>query len=167
MTLKDKAFLVAEKAHSGQSYDIFSYMYHIRNVAEIAEAYSGDEEIVIASILHDVLEDTSLSYNDLSKYFGQEIAEIVYCVTDEVGRNRKERKTKTYNKIKNNDKALIVKLCDRIANVRHSKLYNDNLFQMYKKEYPDFIKELKDETESELTNTINVLWKVLVEELFS
>lgn len=124
MTNKERALMVAEKAHSNQTYDIYPYIYHIRQVVKIAEQLGYDESIVIAAALHDTLEDTPLSYNDIKKAFGKEVAEIVYCVTDELGRNRNERKEKTYPKIQSNWKATVVKICDRIANVSQSKEYN-------------------------------------------
>lgn len=139
MTNKERAFLVAEKAHANQSYDIYPYMYHVRKVAAVAQQLGYDESIIVACILHDTLEDTSLSYNDLKSYFGTEVAEIVYAVTDELGRNRKERKSKTYPKIRANWKAAVVKVCDRIANVEHSSTHgNAKLFKMYEEEQGDF-----------------------------
>ena len=95
---------------------------------KIAEELGYDESIIIGTILHDTLEDTTLSYNDIKKAFGKEVAEIVYCVTDELGRNRNERKEKTYPKIKANWKATVVKICDRIANITQSKKYNKELY---------------------------------------
>lgn len=142
MTNKERALMVAEKAHSNQSYDIYPYMYHIRQVVKIAEELGYDESIIIASVLHDTLEDTSLSYNDIKKAFGEEVAEIVYCVTDEFGRNRDERKEKTYPKIQANWKATVVKICDRIANVSQSKEYSETLYKMYKKEHEMFCYKL-------------------------
>jgi len=127
MTNKERALLVADKAHANQTYDIYPYGYHIRQVVTIAEELGYDESIVVAAALHDTLEDTELSYNDLKKAFGVEVAEIVYCVTDELGRDRKERKEKTYPKIRSNWKAGVVKLCDRIANIQQAKLYNSRL----------------------------------------
>jgi (p)ppGpp synthase/HD superfamily hydrolase len=138
MTKKEKALYFAEKAHINQLYGNLPYIYHIKQVVEISEKIGFGETVAIASALHDTIEDTSVSYNDIKKEFGEEIAEIVYCVTDENGRNRKERKEKSYFKIKSNPKALAVKICDRIANVKHSKLHNKALFEMYKKEHKDF-----------------------------
>lgn len=143
MTKKERALMVAENVHHGQTYDIYPYIYHVRRVAEIAEQLGYDEEIVVACILHDVLEDTHLSYNDLRKAFGVEIAEIVYCVTDELGRNRKEKKAKTYPKIVSNWKSTVVKICDRIANMQQSIEYDEKKYEMYKKEHEDFSKLLK------------------------
>jgi len=159
MTNKERALLVADKAHANQTYDIYPYGYHIRQVVKIAEELGYDESIVVASALHDTLEDTELSYNDLKKAFGEEVAEIVYCVTDELGRNRKERKEKTYPKIQGNWRATVVKICDRIANMQQSKKYNERLFEMYKKEHEDFCRGLmcKDHPHSET----NKAWEKL------
>lgn len=161
MTNKERALLVADKAHENQTYDIYPYGYHIRQVVKIAEELGYDESIIVASALHDTLEDTELRYNDLKKAFGKEVAEIVYCVTDELGRNRKERKEKTYPKIRSNWKATVVKICDRIANVQQSIDYNQKLFEMYKSEHDDFCRNLmsKDHPHSET----NKAWKKLNE----
>ena len=53
--------------------------------------------------------------------------------------NRKERKKKTYPKIRKNVGAILVKLCDRVANVRHSLLYDSQLYKMYLNEHNHFI----------------------------
>ena len=138
MTNKERALLVAEKAHQNQSYDIYPYMYHVKKVAKIAEDLGYDESIVISCILHDTMEDGRLSYNDIKKSFGKEIAEIVYLVTDEKGRNRKERHEKTYPLIATNWKAVVVKVCDRIANMEHSYYNNEGKFSMYLGENKEF-----------------------------
>lgn len=58
------------------------------------------------------------------------MAEIVFCVTNEQGRNRKERIKRTYPKIRNNRWAQFVKLCDRIANVEHSLETKSRMFDV-------------------------------------
>jgi (p)ppGpp synthase/HD superfamily hydrolase len=140
----DKALMIAEKAHNNQSYDgIYPYMYHIKEVVRIAQELEFNVDIQIACALHDVLEDSDLTYNDIKKVFNTEIAEIVYAVTDELGRNRKERKEKTYPKIKANWKAIAVKLCDRIVNIEHSISTNSRFKDLYIKEYVDFKEHLQ------------------------
>lgn len=159
MTNKERALMVAEKAHRNQTYDIYPYMYHIRQVAKIAEDLGYDESIILGCILHDTLEDTDLSYNDIKKAFGQEVAEIVYCVTDELGRNRDEKKEKTYPKIKSNWKATVVKICDRIANVTHSKDYNKSMYEKYFIENNKFILNIKNNEHPQ--NEVNKAWEKL------
>jgi len=164
MTNKERALLVADKAHANQMYDMYPYGYHIRQVVKIAEELGYDESIIVASALHDTLEDTELSYSDLKKAFGEEVAEIVYCVTDELGRNRKERKAKTYPKIQSNWKATVVKICDRIANMQQSKEYNKRLYDMYKNEHEDFCRNLtcKDHPYSETNKAWEKLNKLVL-----
>lgn len=144
MTNKERAILVAEAAHGNQRYGIYPYIYHLKKVAEIAEEFGFDDVIIVACILHDTLEDCALSYSDIQKAFGTEVAEIVYCVTDELGRNRDERHEKTYPKIKNNWKAVAVKVCDRIANFRESKFNKHKLLSVYLNEYEGFAKGIKN-----------------------
>lgn len=152
----EKAKMVAERVHKNQQYDIYPYMYHIESVVNIAKELGYDDEIIVGCYLHDSMEDGDLSYNDIKKAFGESVAEIVFAVTDELGRNRKERKEKTYPKIKVNWKATVVKICDRIANVRQSKEYNNDLFSMYKKEHADFVDGLK--TDLHPPGELNKAW---------
>jgi|AntAceMinimDraft_12_1070368.scaffolds.fasta_scaffold37445_3 (p)ppGpp synthase/HD superfamily hydrolase len=125
--------MAAEKAHSGQSYDIYPYTYHLKQVVKIANDFGYDQRVLVASGLHDVLEDTELSYKDIKKAFGEGLTEIVSAVTDELGRNRKERKQKTYPKIIANSKATVVKVCDRIANVPGREIITQNCMLSFKR----------------------------------
>jgi len=159
MTNKERALLVADKAHANQTYDIYPYGYHLRQVVKITEELGYDESIVVAAALHDTLEDTELSYNDLKKAFGLEVAEIGYCVTDELGRDRKERKEKTYPKIRSNWKAVVVKICDRIANMQQAKLYNSRLYEIYQNEHDDFCKHIMNTEHPQ--NETNKAWQKL------
>jgi (p)ppGpp synthase/HD superfamily hydrolase len=162
MDIIDRAFLVAEEAHHNQTYDIYPYIYHIKMVYDTAKTLGYDQSILVACILHDILEDTGISYNDINKAFGLEIAEIVFCVTDELGRNRKERKEKTYPKIRSNWKAVAVKICDRISNVAHSNEYNSKMKECYSKENEDFLKNIfnPDHPQSELNKAYELLKNV-------
>jgi len=133
--LFNEALLVSELAHRGQSYDeIFPYMKHINDVIEVLKRFDiKSNKMLIAAALHDIIEDCALSYNKVKRYFGHEIAEMVYCVTDELGRDRKEKKRKTLPKTASNPDAIILKLADRIANIEHG-----GKIDMYAKEYQEF-----------------------------
>lgn len=152
MTNKERAILIAEAAHGSQAYGLYPYIYHLKKVAEIAEDFGFDDLVIVSCILHDALEDTSLSYNDIKKEFGFEVAEIVYAVTDELGRNRNERHNKTYPKIRSNWRAVAVKVCDRIANLRESITSNNKMAVLYLSEYDSFVKGVKvlEHTQTEL-----------------
>jgi (p)ppGpp synthase/HD superfamily hydrolase len=92
---------------------------------------------------HDTIEDTRVSYNDVKNQLGEEVADIVYAVTNDKGKNRKERAgDKYYEGIRNTPGAVFVKLCDRIANVQYGKMTKSRMFEMYKKENAEFIRQL-------------------------
>jgi len=139
LTLVDEARYLAISLHGLQKYDEHPYYYHLEEVVEVLKDHGFTEDkYICAGYLHDAFEDTAISYNDLMKIFGKEIADIVYDVTDELGKNRKERKEKTYPKIRANKDAIIVKLADRIANVTNAKKTGNPIFEMYQKEYTEF-----------------------------
>lgn len=106
-----------------------------------------------ALISHDTIEDARFTYNDLLETVNTEefgnytaavmVADIVYCVTDEKGKNRKERKNaKYYEELKANDLAVFVKLADLAANTLYSKLTGSSMYDKYKKEWPKFRESL-------------------------
>lgn len=135
----------AIKAHGLQTYDGYPYKKHLEDVSEVLTRFGYTEETPIgfllqpASYLHDLLEDTSVTKEELVSLFGEKIADIVECVTDEPGDNRKDRKSKTYAKTAYNPNAIILKLADRIANVENSlPITKKRSLDMYKKEHHDF-----------------------------
>jgi len=129
-----EARMAAVKAHSNQTYaDIFPYEKHLDDVVEILKRFGYSGKFIVAGLLHDSMEDDAISYNDLKRHFDIDVAEIVYCVTDELGRNRKEKKEKTLPKIASNPDAIIVKLADRIANIEQG-----GKVDMYAAEYAEF-----------------------------
>jgi|GEM_PF-1741219 len=135
-----KARDFAIKAHGDQKYGDYPYEYHLTCVHEVMMRHpmaSSYLFTVMAGWLHDVLEDTEISREELGKQFGERITDIVYRVSDEPGATRKKRKEKTYNKIRGHIPATVVKLCDRIANVEASRDVPKKL-NMYKEEHPNF-----------------------------
>jgi len=163
MTNIEKAFMIAEQAHINQKYDIYPYMYHIKMVVEFAIGFGFDESVIIGCILHDSMEDDSLSYKQIKNAFNVEVAEIVFAVTDELGRDGEERKLKTYPKIKENWKAVAVKLCDRCANMTHSREYTPEKFQEYINAYPAFRYGIHNELhpKGELSKAWNLLGTIM------
>lgn len=104
---------------------------------------------------HDLIEDTRTNYNECARELGVNVADIIYAVTNEKGKNRNERANSSYyNGIRNTPGASFVKLCDRIANIQYSKLTKSKMFDMYKKEYTHFANELFLVDYKEMTNYI-------------
>lgn len=151
----NKAQDVAEKAHAGQRYGKFPYTVHLVNTCDMLEKFGfsykesdpikklRNQRLTLGAILHDTLEDTNLTYDELVKEFGHEVANLVLAVTNEPGKNRAERFIKTYPKIRANPDAIVLKLADRIANVIHALQFNSDILQMYIKEWPVFERELR------------------------
>ena len=150
-------------------YDTYlPYEFHLRMVNHTAEQWKhllddkldyftgkenvgarGDETVtlrtacLLATWGHDLIEDARVSYNDVKDNLGQEVADIVYAVTNEKGKTRKERANdKYYEGIRSTPGAVFVKLCDRIANVQYSKMTGSRMFEMYKKENINFMVQL-------------------------
>ena len=159
----------ASKHHKGQWYGSKPYMYHLKKVSDVAlDLKFTDESILMGCLLHDIIEDTEVSYKDVKENFGEEVAEIVYCVTDELGRSRKERKSKTYKKIRNNPKSIVVKLCDRISNITESmgsENYNLKLMKMYLDEHIDFVCGITNEDSLDLTTKCWIKYHSVIEDL--
>ncbi len=125
------------------------YWYHTDLVGQIALKYitlipEAKRVIVLqSSYLHDTIEDCRVNYNELIGIFGKEVAELVFALTNEKGRNRTERANHRYYKgIREVKFASFVKLCDRIANVLHGVMFDGSTLEKYKKELEHFIGEL-------------------------
>jgi guanosine-3',5'-bis(diphosphate) 3'-pyrophosphohydrolase len=144
--------MFAVRNHGLQDYDGFPYHKHLQDVERVVLEYTTDINLRVAAWLHDVLEDGPCNYGDLKKSFGETIAEIVYKVTDELGRNRKERKEKTLPKTRKCPNATFIKICDRIANTENSNKRGHKMAKAYDEEYVFFRRSLKVENEH------NALW---------
>lgn len=106
-----------------------------------------DRELAYAACwLHDTIEDCRVTYNDVKQEFGIEISEAVYALTNEKGRNRKERANeKYYEGIRNTNVAAFVKICDRIANVKHSYESGNSMLKKYFDENEWFMLQVDSE----------------------
>lgn len=139
-----KAVEIAMKGHAAQKYDRHTFTKHLEDVhKEVVRFHGSDNKILIASAwLHDVVEDTEYTIEDIYNLFGNEVGDIVYRVTDEIAITRKESKEKTYKKIKGHKNATIIKLADRIANslcsIVERDIGNNIYYNLFKEEYPQF-----------------------------
>ena len=134
--MQARAFALS--AHGDQTYGDLPYLAHLAAVAALLETRQLPEVYRTAGWLHDVLEDTSVSRAELVARFGEQVAELVDAVTGE-GQNRKARCSSTVQKLTRFPKAVILKLADRLANVRQSVKDNKlSLLRMYAKELPAY-----------------------------
>ncbi len=141
-----KQFASALHADQRQLYDDGQpYSVHLDFVHDTLLLFDFiDRDILAAAYLHDVVEDTKIDQSVISSLFGGKIATLVWAVTDEPGKNRKERKAATYPKIKATPGATALKLADRIANVKYAvDTKNVRMLKMYRQEQPDFELQLR------------------------
>lgn len=133
-----------------------------RHIFNPANSYSQGvlyvDVVKLALCGHDIIEDGRFTYNDVKELAselgnsvaGKMVADIVYCVTDEKGKTRKERKSdKYYKELSENKLAVFVKLADISANTLFSKLTGSSMYDKYKSEFASFkekcyVEEYKD-----------------------
>ncbi len=123
----------AFKAHYGQKrkYTKEPYINHPLSVAGIVSLVSDDYSIIAAAILHDTVEDTPVTINEISAWFGSRIAEIVGEVTDisklSDGNRAIRKEIDRQHLSKASPEGQTIKLADLIHNT-HSILEYDKKF---------------------------------------
>ena len=136
------------------------YVSHLFAVAMIAIDYTNDEDILIAALLHDTLEDTDYTPNELETDFGVKVREIVESLTEPQDTDKKtypwkeskERYSKQLTKAP--EEALIIAAADKIHNMRSMvEEYYDNHSRFQK----DFSGSLEDRLTQyqKISNTLN------------
>lgn len=108
MDVINKAINYAWEKHAGQRRKITGvpYMTHPLQVVNILKVVTRDEEIIAAAILHDVMEDCGVTYEELKLEFGERIATIVLQLT------------KPYRKpVIKSKEALMIKCADVLHNI--------------------------------------------------
>jgi hypothetical protein len=121
---------------------------HIKNTENSFSNPVWFKDVVRLSLSgHDLIEDARFTYNNVkdlatelgNTVAGEMVADIVYCVTDEKGKSRRERKNyKYYKELCENKLAVFVKLADLSANTLFSKLTGSSMYDKYKSEFPNF-----------------------------
>lgn len=141
LELLDYAIYFATKAHNGQkrkSDPEVDMIFHPFTVGMLLMKYGASENAVIAGILHDVIEDTKYTREDVEKEFGREILSIVEEVTEKKELPWKERKIEAIERIKTSSmEGKLVECADKISNLEtmHS-IYleiGDKLWDSFKK----------------------------------
>lgn len=142
---KAKVYAVKCHADTNHKYNGMPYDFHLQMVVDYAKKYAyhlDDADILIAisaAWAHDVIEDCRQTYNDVKTALGKDVADVVYALTNEKGRNRKERANASYySLIRITPLATFVKLCDRLANAKYSKDTGSSMLEAYKKEHEHF-----------------------------
>ena len=127
MNMIERAIIFATRAHAGQTRksSVTPYILHPLEAAAAAAALTDDPEIITAVALHDTVEDTDVTVEDIRREFGDAVAELVEGETEEAfdGLTREEswrlRKERSLNELKNAPKGVkIMWLSDKISNMR-------------------------------------------------
>lgn len=130
----DRAYLVAEEGHRGQTrISGEEYIHHPLSVAEILTELQMDEAVICAALLHDVVEDTLFTLDEIRDMFGDEVALLIDGVT-KLGmikfKSKEERQLETYRKMilatAQDIRVIIIKLADRLHNMRTLKFMRED-----------------------------------------
>ena len=166
--LEKRACQFASDKHKNQVYAKFlPYTHHLAAVVGVLRRFGVfDPTVLSAAWLRDTVEDQGVKTADLLENFGQDVSFLVWSVTNEPGKNRKERAAKTYPKVRATTETRVLKLADRIANIEACLRNNwvDQLFDMYSREHDAFVAALRGGPPSDDLNdneTEEAMWNYL------
>jgi (p)ppGpp synthase/HD superfamily hydrolase len=118
------AAIFAADRHSAQRRKGATAEPYINHLLEVAQLVSTaitepDADLVIAALLHDIIEDVGVTKEQISERFGAEVADLVVELTDDKSLPQQERKRlQIVNAPKKSARAQIIKLADKISNLR-------------------------------------------------
>jgi len=132
-SLINEGFIFANEGHKNQKRKSGEpYITHPLQVAIYLSEINLDIETIIAALLHDLIEDTDITYEDIKSKFGNEIADIVDGVTklDKIKYNStEEAKADAIRKMviamSKDIRVLILKLADRLHNIKTIEFHNE------------------------------------------
>ncbi len=126
MALIDRAVEYADTKHASQKRkDGSPYIIHPLAVAEIVAEMGLDIDAILGALLHDCIEDTDASHDDIEKIFGQTVAELVEGVTKLTRANfetkeqaQMENLRKMFMAMSKDIRVVLIKIADRLHNMR-------------------------------------------------
>lgn len=127
----DRAYVFAVKMHGSQKRASGDpYFSHPVEVAGILTEYKLDYASIVTALLHDTIEDTAASYDDIKQMFGEEVAKLVEGVTKLSRIQLQSDQTKQAENFRKlllamseDIRVLLVKLADRVHNMRTLKYH--------------------------------------------
>jgi len=126
MALIDRAVEYAQTKHVSQKRkDGSPYIIHPLAVAEVVAEMGLDTDAILGALLHDCIEDTDASHDDIEKLFGQTVAELVEGVTKLTRANfssseqaQMENLRKMFMAMSKDIRVVLIKIADRLHNMR-------------------------------------------------
>jgi len=138
--IESQAKTLAVDAHKNQKYGVHPYVTHLADVVARVKTITQDPEIIAAAWLHDTVEDTDVTLEQIKQQFGDNVANIVWAVTGR-GESRKEKMANAIAKIAQTPGSELVKSADRLSNVSASLpsglANNPKKLKMYRDEHKD------------------------------
>ncbi len=133
-----RAAKFAERAHEGmmRKGGRIPYIYHPMEVALIVAQMTEDQEVISAAYLHDVLEDTSVTPEELEAQFGSRILSLVRAETEDKSLSWRERKASTVAHLQYASTEMkILTLGDKLSNMRSTArdymVMGDSIWQRF------------------------------------
>ena len=125
-SLLDRAIVFAVNAHKGveRKGKGFPYIVHPLEAVSIVATMSSDQELLAAAVLHDVIEDTPTTFEDLKQEFGERVARLVEAESDKAVKGPdaetwRQRKLDSLNRLRSADRDVkIVTIGDKLSNMR-------------------------------------------------
>jgi len=145
----ERARAFAREKHKDQlrKYTNLPYYTHLENVADIVAYVTSDPEVIAAAVLHDTLEDTDTTYDELVEHFGRRVADLVKEVTDvstKADGNRATRKGMDLKHLANaSPDGMTIKLADLVDNTESIMKYDPKFGKLYLKEKRALLEVLK------------------------
>ena len=110
--LVNKSYNFAKEAHEGQvrKFTALPYFSHCKYVARIISDLTSNEFLISAALCHDVIEDTSVTEEELRSHLGDIVGDLVMELTSDKPKKMSKRKYLTEKMNKMNEGALLIKL---------------------------------------------------------
>lgn len=113
----------AKDKHRNQKYETKPFYTHLEAVVDTLKHIGvNDEDVLCAAWLHDTIEDTGTTFDDIEQRFGSNIAVMVLSVSKDSSLPKKEKERQYIEQLKNAPlQALLIKLCDISSNLKELK----------------------------------------------
>lgn len=152
MTIVEKALIYATDAHGSinqtRKYTGEPYIVHPVEVMGIVKSVPHNDEMLCAALLHDTVEDTDVTLEDIEREFGSDIAELVGWLTDvskpNDGNRAKRKEIDRQHTANAPAAAKTIKLADLISNSDTIVKYDKHFAKVYMREKALLLEVLKE-----------------------
>jgi len=140
--IERKALIFATRAHESidqrRRYTNQPYIVHPIAVAEIVRSVPHTSDMVAAALLHDTIEDTDTTLEDINDAFGHDIADLVYWLTDvskpSDGTREVRKAIDRAHTARAPAEAQTIKLADLIDNTKTISVHDPDFWKVYRRE---------------------------------